>query len=122
MYISTANPGPNKEEYNLITYLRDQNLTFGFGTYWDANSITYLSGEIVTIRSVFFKPNHLIQRDRLNSCDRWFVDLPDRYFIIYNATRPMDTAQKTFLLEVESGNTSRILHYRDYEIFPMNSS
>ena len=53
VYISTMGLNPNDREYNLINYLKGQNLTFGYGTYWDSNIITYLSGEQVTIRATY---------------------------------------------------------------------
>jgi hypothetical protein len=121
IYVSTINTSPNEREYDLIGYLKGQNLTYGYGTYWDSNIITYLSGETVTIRSTYILPDDLMP-DLLNSCDRWFASRPDRFFLIYDTTRPMDEAQKNFPLLVQSANTSRVLHYRNYEVFPANSA
>lgn len=116
MYISTMNTSPNEREYALITYLKSQNLTFGYGTYWNSNVISYLSGEEVTVRSVYIAPDDLLP-DRLNSCDRWFTGRPERFFLIYDKTRPADEAQKNYPLLVKTVNTTDILRYRDYEIF-----
>ena len=71
--ISTINPNPNEREFNLIADLKGQNLTNGYGTYWDSNIITYLSGETVIIRSTYFSPDDVMQ-DLLNSCDRWYTN------------------------------------------------
>jgi len=119
IYISTITTGPNEREQDLIGYLKGRNLTYGYGTYWDSNIITYLSGEAVTIRSTSMMPDDL-KPDLLNSCDRWFIGRPDRFFIIYDATRPTDEAQKNFPLLVQSVNTSRVLHYRNYDIVPVS--
>ncbi|WP_269849786.1 hypothetical protein [Methanosarcina horonobensis] len=45
---------PNREQYELIGYLKESNLIFGYGDYWDANLITYLSNEEIVIRPVIF--------------------------------------------------------------------
>jgi hypothetical protein len=120
VFISTMGP-PNEREYNLITYLKDQNLTYGYGTYWNSNIITYLSGETVTIRSTYFLTDDLRQ-NTLNSCDRWFTVRPERAFLIYDTTRVSDDAQKNFPLLVKPGNTSEIRHYQNYDIFPFKIS
>jgi hypothetical protein len=121
IHLSTINTSPNEREYDLIGYLKGQNLTYGYGTYWDSNVITYLSGEAITIRSTYIMPDDLMP-DLLNSCDRWFTGRPDRFFLIYDSTRPTDEAQKNFPLVVKSANTSRILHYRNYEVLPVTSA
>ncbi len=36
---------PNREQYELIDYLKESNLIFDYGNYWDSNIITYLSKE-----------------------------------------------------------------------------
>jgi len=121
LYISTMNTSPNEREYALITYLKHQNLTFGYGTYWNSNVITYLSGEEVIVRSTYITPDDLLP-DRLNSCDRWFTGRPDRFFLLYDKTRSADEAQKNYPLLVKNVNTTDILHYRDYEIFLFHPS
>jgi hypothetical protein len=119
--LGSVNTNPNDRELGLITYLKSQNLTYGYGTYWNSNIITYLSGETVTVRSTYFLPDDLMQ-DHLNSCDRWYTTRPDRMFLLYDTTRPEDKAQKNFPLLVKPNNTSQILKYRDYEIYPFNNS
>jgi hypothetical protein len=116
-----ANTNPNGRELGLITYLKSQNLSYGYGTYWDSNIITYLSGENVTVRSMYFLPDDLMQ-NKLNSCDRWYTTRPDRMFLIYDTNTPEDRAQKNFPLLVKPNNTMRVLQYQDYEIYPFNNS
>ncbi len=50
MYISNMKNSPNSAENELITYLQGQNLSYGWGDYWDANIITYLSDEKIIVR------------------------------------------------------------------------
>jgi len=117
VYISTMNLNPNEREYDLITYLAGQNLTYGYGTYWDSNVITYLSRENVTIRSTYFFPEE-IKPYLLNSCDRWYEYKPTRSFLIKDKTLLSEAAQDDFPLLIKSGNISDILHYRNYDIYP----
>jgi len=119
--LGSVNTNPNDRELGLIAYLKSQNLTYGYGTYWNSNIITYLSGETVTVRSTYFLEDDLMQ-DHLNSCDRWYTTRPDRMFLLYDSTRPGDRAQENFSSLVKPNNTSQILKYRDYEIYPFNNS
>lgn len=118
LYISSTNLNPNDREYDLITYLTNNNLTYGYGTYWDSNIITYLSKEKVTIRSTFFLPDS-IRPDALNSCDRWWEYQPDSTFLINDATRPGDTHQSGLPSLIKKNNISTILQYRNYDIYPI---
>ena len=119
VYISTMNLNPNEREYNLITYLASQNLTYGYGTYWNSNIVTYLSGEGVIIRSTYFFPDD-IKPFLLNSCDRWYEYKPNKSFLIKDTTLLSERAQDSLPLFIKSDNRSDVLHYRNYEIYPFN--
>lgn len=114
--LSTLDTSPNARELGLIADLKDQKLSFGYGTYWNSNVVTYLSGEDVTVRSTYIAPDDLLP-DRLNSCNSWYTSRPDRFFLIYDATRPTLEAQKNYPLLKKTVNTSDVLHYRDFEVF-----
>jgi hypothetical protein len=116
MYISSMDTSANGREYDLIRFLKDRNLTFGYGTYWNSNIITYLSGEDVTVRATYIAPDDLLP-DLENSCSQWYAGRPDRFFLIYDMTRPDEASQKNYHLLTKSGNASDVLHYRDYEVF-----
>jgi len=119
VYISAMNLNPNEREYDLIAFLSTQNLTYGYGTYWDSNVITYLSGENITIRSTYFFPDD-IKPYLLNSCDRWYEHKPTRSFLIKDTTLLSEKAQDNFPLLIKTGNQSDLLHYRDYDIYSFN--
>ena len=60
---------PNREQYELINYLKELNLTLGFGDYWDSNIITYLSKEDILVRPVCFTDEKIIPF-KWNACGR----------------------------------------------------
>lgn len=66
-------PAPNQEQYELIEYLKESNLTFGYGDYWDSNLITYISNENIIVRPVKFTGTKIFP-SRWLSCERWFKD------------------------------------------------
>jgi hypothetical protein len=119
IFVSTYDVHPNERQYDLITYLADNNLTYGYGTYWDSNIITYLSGGKVTIRSALFSLNG-IRPDPLNSCDRWWEYTPEKTFLIYDATRPNDPYQKNIPTKVHQMDPASVLHYQNYDIYPIS--
>lgn len=122
MYVSTRETNPNGREYSLIAKLEDQNLSFGYGTYWDANIITYLSGERVVVRSTYFSPDSRIAQDRHYSCDQWYMRRPETFFLVYDRTRFFDDAQKDFPLLIETINSSTVLQTDDYDVALVHSS
>jgi hypothetical protein len=119
LYIDTLNPNPNEREYNLISYLSTNNLTYGYGTYWDSNVITYLSGEKVIIRSTYFLPDR-IRPHMLNSCDRWWEYKPAKAFLISDTTRLTDPSQYYVPSLKQRMNLSSALHCEQYDIYVLN--
>lgn len=78
---------PNKAEYGLISYLKQNNLTFGYSDYWNANIITYLSHGDVTVRAVNVSADGL-RPVMLNSAAGWYEDEPGTYFLLIKQARP----------------------------------
>ena len=72
MYISSLKGSPNPAENELIAYLEGQNLSYGWGDYWDGNIITYLSGERVIVRPMMTEKTRLVPFDSLTS-GRWYT-------------------------------------------------
>jgi len=108
---------PNEEQYNLIDFLKGANLTFGYGDYWDANIVTYLSHEDVTIRPIWID-NGLVPR-YWNSAERWYRTIPQNYFIIVRKTdkHALDYFNNTF-----QPKYTQVIDYRNYIIFKYNQS
>lgn len=108
---------PNEEQYNLIEFLKGENLTFGYGDYWDSNVITYLSHEDITIRPILIG-NGLVPFN-WNSAERWYSNLPQKYFIIIRKTdeHAINYYNNTFMPKY-----IRVIDYRNYKIFEYNQS
>ena len=125
------NNKPNREQFELIDYLKESNLTFGYGNYWDSNIITYLSKEEIIIRPVTFyfrynsyttgKNKSLSNRDAILmprmwlSCERWFKELP-------KTNRSVFIIQSHFQNEeienfVHKYPPKKILKFRNYKIY-----
>nr|WP_319539672.1 hypothetical protein [uncultured Methanospirillum sp.] len=50
--IASLNTSPNEEQYKLIDTLSQNGVRFAYANFWDANVITYLSHDTLTVRSV----------------------------------------------------------------------
>ncbi len=111
---------PNAEEYGLISYLKENNQTFGYSTYWDSNIITYLSGEDVTVRATFFYRNDLSPNVWL-ACERWYQSTPDRSFILVDNSSTDENARGVVNALTASLNASAPLHYDHYDIYPLDN-
>lgn len=72
---------PDREEYELIEVLKNNDLTTGYGDYWDSNIITYLSGGDVTVRAVILHHDTVVPY-RFLACERWYQTYPERFFIV----------------------------------------
>jgi hypothetical protein len=110
---------PNKGEYSIINYLKDNNLTFGYGDYWDSNIITYLSSGDVTIRPVIIGEDGLRQF-RLISSDKWYEEKPDLYFLLIKNMRqgPLDASK----VLVKTHIPDSIYQHNGYTIYVFNNT
>jgi hypothetical protein len=114
LYLSSTHFDPNAEDYGLIGYLEGQGLTYGFGTYWNANLFTYLSGEDVTVRSVRFNENGM-QANMWLSCTRWYEAKPSKGFLLVeNGTTDKDQDVSAIM---QKYNLSAPLRYGKYDIY-----
>ena len=92
--------------YQLSGYLYARGLTKGYSTFWNANSVTLVSGGRVKVSDVYIDETG-VSRRRYQSSTRWYDDDPlqRKYFLIlegdewnefitsedYKNDRPMDT-------------------------------
>jgi hypothetical protein len=109
---------PNVAEYGLISYLEENNQTFGYGGYWSANIVTYLSGEDVTVRKAVFYRND-IKPWMWHSCERWYQSTPDSSFILVDNSTISDTGREVVGALAASLNASEAMHYDKYDIYPV---
>jgi hypothetical protein len=109
---------PNAAEYGLISYLKENDQTFGYGGYWSANIVTYLSGEDVAVRKAVFYRND-IKPWMWHSCERWYQSTPDNSFILVDNSTISDTGREVVKALAASLNASEAMHYDKYDIYPL---
>jgi hypothetical protein len=117
-YVSGLDGRPNAQEYGLISFLKENNLTFGYGTYWDSNIFTYLSGEDVTVRATFFYRDDMRPNVWL-ACERWYKSTPARSFILVDNSSLDNNSMEVIKALTTKLNASQALHYGKYDIYPL---
>lgn len=73
---------PNQEQYGLIDYLKSHNDTVGFSDYTNANMITYLANEQVTIRAARLTDSGGLEQFPWLGSDKWYDVQPSAYFVL----------------------------------------
>ncbi len=111
------NDQPNKEEYGLIDYLIQNNLSYGYGGYWDSNLLTYLSDEQVTVRAVMYQDNDMVPYLWLSSSG-WYESRPDRFFVLYHQNHDDGNIGAI----IYSNKPEQALQYGDYFIYEYSSN
>jgi hypothetical protein len=104
-----------KEGLNAISsYLASEDLSYGYATFWNANSVTVLSGSQVKVRSISVSGSG-IEPYYYQSEHRWFLDQPgqDQYFLLLSKLE-YDTL--TGASPVWSDQAVKKLEYQDYII------
>lgn len=118
-YIGVLNYHPNDDQYELINYLQENNLKTGYGDYWDANLITYLSHEKITIRPIYFYRDGITPMKLLTS-ENWYVSRPETYFVILNQNYGNDVKEFDQVLK---GHEPIVTYdYQNYKIYCYNST
>lgn len=125
-YVAALGWQPNASEYGMIGLLEANGLSYGYGDYWTANVITYLSGEAVSIRQVNFDDNaklndsgHIIPYMWFSNAS-WYTYRPDGYFIVIEREKP---AQETFIAGyLRTHAAERTLQYGEYDVYVFGSA
>lgn len=117
--LQKGNEQPNREQNELKNYLKESNLTLGYGDYWDSNVITYLSREEILIRPVIFTETKIIPF-RWFSCERWYTEQPkinESLFVIQKNNQ--NEAIENF---VHKNPPKKTLRFKNYNIYVWNST
>jgi hypothetical protein len=80
--LTSLNSHPNQEQYDIIDYLKSHNDTVGFSDYGNANVITYLSNEQVTIRAARLTENGGLEQYPWLGSNKWYDVPPSTYFVL----------------------------------------
>ncbi|MBQ9879117.1 MAG: GtrA family protein [Clostridia bacterium] len=126
--IAPANGWKSKDIYQMQQFLEEQDLTYGYATFWHAGAVTVASGDKIKVRNVTVTPEGNVDIYDYQSDDSWFTDQPgvDRYFLLLDATEfnTITAANPNFIMSaktlnyktLESGNVYYTLIF-DHNIF-----
>jgi hypothetical protein len=120
-FIEKINNPPNQQNYQLIEYLESNQLTFGFGDFWDANLDTYLSHQEVIIRPVSISSGQITQL-RWHSTENWYnTSSIKKYFIAVTDDGEFvnNESLDTYL---PYHSPIQILHFGKYTIYEFNEA
>jgi hypothetical protein len=116
--ISTTQ-NPNKEQLDMIEFLKSNQLYSGYGDYWDSNLITYLSNEVVIIRPVRIIDDQITPFYWVSAKEWYNVSSENGYFILVKPNGVfLSTNSLTDYLKTHSQN--KIIHYNNYDIYIFN--
>lgn len=118
---STDNYRANQNEIDLIEFLYQNNLTRGYGDYWDSNIITCLSNEKVIIRPTSIIDGRLMPF-RMLSCERWFQENALYNFYIYNSNLGMQLDNSNMSLLKNATHLVRTMTFKNYYIYIFNQN
>lgn len=103
----------NEELTNLAEYLEENNLEYGYATFWQANIITLISDSDVKVRGIKFEEDGYMKR--LYQTNRnWYgkAEGYDRYFVIFTEKEYMDY----YLGNDNYEEPEEMLEFGDYRI------
>lgn len=70
-------------QFMLADFLKSEGVTRGYSTFWNANSITVITGEEIKVSDVFVDEGGVRMR-HYQSSNRWYKDIPSQneYFLL----------------------------------------
>ena len=73
-------------QYQLLDFLREQEVTKGYATFWNANSITLLSDDDIRVSDVIVNTTGVTHR-RYQSSDKWYItdSTQKEYFLLLSS-------------------------------------
>ena len=90
----TLDGHPNQEQYQLISYLESKNYTVGYSDYTNANLLTYLSKEKLTVRALRVDNDQFKSYQWLASL-KWYSYQPPEFFYVMKNGTPFNDAVLT---------------------------
>ena len=103
-------------QFMLADYLEEEGLTKGYATFWNANSITVISGERIKVRDVNIDTDGVRMR-QYQSCKRWYMDDPlqREYFLLLTSSEFDSFSASDFYMSEKPVRTSeRVINGVDY--------
>ncbi len=77
-------PMKSSRLYRISDFLQEKGLTYGYATFWNANSVTVITGEDVKVRSIDVNDEGEYIKRLYQSNEAWFEDQPNQeeYFLM----------------------------------------
>ncbi|MDY2509624.1 MAG: hypothetical protein SOW15_02345 [Ruminococcus callidus] len=102
--------------YELGEYLKEQDLTYGYASFWHSQAITVLEDSEVKVRTVDFSDVNGVTKSLYQNNQNWFKDQPDqdRYFLLMEQGELDKLNMSTSLLLTMSHEE---LYYKGYTIW-----
>jgi hypothetical protein len=111
--ITSLDGHPNQAQYDLIDYMQGQGYTYGYAEYDDANLLTYLSKEQLTIRAVRPVGNAIQPYPWLASA-KWYTVRPGEFFVLSKNNTRFDGEMFRVITKSPPTYTGS---YKDYIIY-----
>ena len=92
----------NNLQYRLADFLESEGVTKGYSTFWNANSITVITGEKIKVRDIYVDENGA-RRRAYQSSKKWYNDDPlqKEYFLLLGSDELNKLSSSTFFLDHE---------------------
>ena len=109
-----ADYGRDNDQHQVVNYLEEQGLNYGYATYWNANILTLISNSKVKVRDISLDNDQPV-KGWLNTDRAWYNSQPkqDKYFVLLTNSEYDDKVSRNHSI---LDNTSEILRYGNWVI------
>lgn len=123
-HLQTMETNPNRIQHELIEYLHDNNLHYGYGDYWDSNILTYLSKFDIIVRPIYISKIGSIRPHNWLQNTNWYIYPPEAdVFIILKEKRiPYSFIQTDLRKLITINPPKEVLQFQEYTIYVWNGS
>ena len=105
--------------HQLTEVLEENDLEYGYATFWRSQAITLLSDSRVKTRMILVGDFKGVYTDFYQSCYSWYEDVPgvDRYFVLLTEAEDDAAYVNIEWYEFKKENKHEIIQYKDYVIY-----
>lgn len=109
-----ADYGRDNDQHQVVKYLEENGLNYGYATYWNANILTLISSSRVKVRDINLDNDQPV-KGWLNTDKAWYDAQPnqDKYFVLLTNSEYDDKVSKNHSI---LDNTSETLRYGNWVI------
>lgn len=109
-----ADYGRDNDQHQVVKYLEENGLNYGYATYWNANILTLISSSKVKVRDINLDDDQPV-KGWLNTDKAWYDAQPnqDKYFVLLTNSEYDDKVSKNHSI---LDNTSETLRYGNWVI------